>query len=262
MISPIMLRAIKKRRLSTIIYSAGLFSFAMMFAALFQDFAKDIDQLVATIPSGFEAFIGNMAAASTPPGWLAVELYGLFVPMILTIIGTGFGASAIGEEEDSGTLELLLASPISRSKILSGKVFAIMAQLGIVAGAVWSGIALGSLLFEFDISLNNVFQASLSGWLLGMSFGMATLAIQSITKSRSKALGIGSGIVATTYIANVVSKLVDYLGFIKYFSPFYYFDESYILHNGMRSLSIILVILPVILFLIAYSSFRNRDTGV
>ncbi|MBP6005411.1 ABC transporter permease subunit [Candidatus Saccharibacteria bacterium] len=262
MINTIALRSIKKRRLSTSIYSLGLFSFAMMFAALYEDFAKDIDQFASMVPDAFNAFIGDMAAASTPAGWLAVELYGLFVPIILVIIGTGFGASAIGEEEDSGTLELLLASPISRGRIIFEKTLAIAVQLAVVATSVWAGVAIGTLLFNFDMSLINVFTASLSGWLLGMSFGMFTLAIQSISKSRSVAISLGSGIVATTYIANVVSKLVDYLEFIRYLSPFYYFNDSNILRNGLRELSIVLIVLPIVFYLIAYFSFRKRDTGV
>lgn len=262
MLSTITLKTLKERKLSTLIYSAGLFVFALMFTALHEDFAREIDNFADSFPDTISAFVGDISAAASPEGWLAIELYGLFLPIILAIIGVGFGASAIGKEEKSGTLELLLASPVSRSSIFVQKSLAIVLQLAIVSTAVWLGVALGSLLFTFDVSLVKVFWASLSGLLMGLVFGSVALATQAITGKRSIGIGLGSGVVAVTYIASVVSQLVESLSFLRYFSPFHYYDESTVIQQGPGGYMLVLVGTIIILYIVAHVAFTRRDTGV
>lgn len=262
MLHSIFLRTLRERRLSTAIYCAALFGFALMFAVLYKEFVGELEGVLDSFPESMSAFLGDLSAASTPEGWLGIELFGLFLPIILAVVGVGFGASAIGREEDEGTLELLLASPVSRHKIFVQKALAIAAQLGLVSLSVWLGVAVGSMFFDFDVSLGNVFFACVSAWLLGLVFGFTALAVQSVTGKRAKGLGIGAGVVVVTYIADVVSQLIDWLEFLKYVSPFYYFNELEILQNGYNASMLVLLAVVVVLYVIAHGAFVKRDTGV
>jgi len=262
MLNTIFGRSLWERKISTFAYSLGLFTMALLFTSIFETFASDLAEVVDGFPEAFSAFIGDLGAATTPSGWLNIELYGLFVPLIAALVGVGFGASAIGQEENDGTLELLLASPISRSKIMLQKLLAIGGQLFIVTQSTWLGVATGTILFNFDVSLTNVFWASMSAWLLGMVFATLALAAQSLSGKRRVGLGIGAGALVLTYLADVVSKLVEQLEFLKYASPFYYFDIANVLNGGPTSLMWVLLGVSAVFYAAAHVSFIRRDTGV
>ena len=263
MYKTIYLKAIWDRKISTLIWSLSMGLFALLFAWVFEIYASKIGNFADSFPPELSAVIGDLAAAATPAGFLAVELYGLFLPIIVAIVGVGFGASAIGKEEDSGTLELLLSSPISRAKVLCHKLAAIKTVLFMIPFTTWLGVALGKVIFPFDVNLMHVALASLSAFLLGLVYAMAALAGQSVSGKRSFGLGFGGGLLALTYFIDIISKLVERLDFIKYFSPFYYFDVSNVLFGKGELVNFtVLVGLSVTFYLIAHLAFINRDTGV
>ncbi len=263
MLNSIFGKAVWDRKIGLFATSLGMFVFALLFTVLHESFAGEITRFANIVPSELSAFVGDMSAAATPEGFLAVELYSLFLPFAVAITGIAFASKAIGREEDSGTLELLLASPISRSKIIWQKLAAIKTTLFIVAFSAFLGVVLGKALFVFDVNLKNVALASLSVFLLGMVYAMASLAAQGLTGKTSVGSGIGAGLLVLTYAANIVSKLVDNLEGLRYFSPFYYLDVSGVLNgNGELVNFAVLLGITAIFYVMAHIGFVNRDTGV
>ena len=171
----------------------GLALFALLFAAIYDQMQADLSSFLDIVPTGLEAVIGDTSNATSPEGWLSIELFALFVPLGLTILGITLGAKIIGQEEDSGTLELLLSRPVSRHRIVSEKALALGLTLALTAALIWFGIALGKILFPFDVNLLRVAEAVTSAWLLGLGFGMLTFATQAISGRRGIAVAIGAG---------------------------------------------------------------------
>lgn len=261
--SAIFIRSLRARWKSTLVWSLGLFALALLFAGLHQSFASEINDLVGLYPEDLQAFVGNISGAAEPAGWLGLQLYNIFLPFVVGAIGVGFGSSAIGKEEESGTLELLLASPISRGRILLQKAAAIEAQLAIIAGSLWLGVAIGSVIFPFDVSLLDVFWASFMGWLMGVFFGFGTLALQTLSGNRGFALSTGIAVLVIGYFADALAQLFDWLLFLQYFSPFYYYDGPGVLLNGLDAVSVaVLVGSSLLFYVIAHLAFTTRDTGL
>ena len=249
---------------STLIWSISMALLALMFAALYESFAGEIEDMADIAPAAMEAIWGgNLDYVDTPAGWLGLELYGIFLPMVLAIIGVSSGASAIGNEEDSGTLELLLASPVGRTRIVVEKYLSVSAQLAIIGISVWFGVALGTLLFPFEVSLTHVLGATLMGWLFGTTISSFTMCVQSIIGKKGVAIGFGAGFVASSYIANILSKLINGVSYLKYVSIFYYYDGANVLIEGLKIESVmVLLASSIITFIISIRFFRVRDTGV
>ncbi len=259
----ILFKGLRDKKVSTLSWAFALFVFAMLFAAMYKIVAGDLNTYIASFPDEFSAFLGDFSKATTTSGWLGIELYGLFVPLILAIVGASNGASTIGKEEDSGTLELLLASPISRSSIVTQKTATVLFILLFIALGPYFGAALGTLIFEFDVNLFNVFWASVSAWMLGVFFAMLSLAVQGVTGKTRLSFGVGSGVVAFTYALIVISKLVDSLESLKYISPFHYYNVDEILESGPNfTIMSVLIICAILLFSVALAVFSKRDTGV
>lgn len=263
MFNTIFSKAIWDRKISIIATSVGMFVFALMFAALHQSFAGEIGNFADSFPAGISAIVGDISAASTPAGFLSLELYSLLLPFAVAITGIVFAANAIGKEEESGTLELLLASPISRSKIVLHKMFAIKFTLFVIAFSAWAGVVIGKTLFVFDVNLVDVALASLSVFMLGMVYAMAAFAGQSLSGKARTGIGIGAGLLAVTYVADIVSKLVTNLEGLKYISPFYYMDVSNVLHGSAELINFVVLLgVAAALYVITHVGFNKRDTGV
>ena len=259
----ILMQALVSSQKSTFFWSLALFLITFMVVALFDSVAKQYADVFTEIPAGFEAIVGQVGSFSTAEGWLGVELFSMVLPVSLAIIGIGAGASMIGREEKSGTLELLLASPVSRRRIMLEKVGAIAIQLAIVSLSVLAGVVSAMALFPFEISLLNVLYSLLSGWLLGILFAALTLAIQSVTHSRGVALGAGSGVLLVAYFANTLAPMVKDFENIKLVSPFYYYEGQDVLINGLSIGNVmVLVVAAVVLLAIGLVASQRRDTGV
>ena len=240
-----------------------MFLLALMFTALHETFAGEIDSMAKNAPAAMEAvWGGNLEFASTPEGWLGLELYGLILPIVLCIIGVAAGASMIGSEEDSGTLELLLASPIGRTSLISQKFAAASLQIFIVAIIVWVGISIGTFIFNFDVSLANVFSATIMAFLIGLITCSVTLLVQSITGNKSVAISAGAVFIAANYVADILSKLIDSLTWLKWLSSFHYYSGSEVLLNGVHFPYFFgMLIACTVIFLLAIKEFKQRDTG-
>ncbi|MED5429168.1 MAG: ABC transporter permease subunit, partial [Chloroflexota bacterium] len=165
--------------------------------------------------------------------------------------------------EESGTIELILASPISRERIICEKSFGILAQLAIISGFLWLGIMVGSFLFPFDVSLINVLSATVMGCIFGLTISNVTLASQAFNGRKGIALAIGSCLVGISYVCYVLSGLSDNLNSLKYASLFNYYDGPGVLVNGLNTTSLIVMVgLSAVFFTSALFVFKRRDIGV
>tara|TARA_Y100000758_G_scaffold155928_1_gene110636 strand:+ start:166 stop:960 length:795 start_codon:yes stop_codon:yes gene_type:complete len=247
-----------------LIWSVSMFILALVFTGLYDSFKGEITDMIGNAPKLMEAMIGPISEdAVTPEIWLGIELYGLLFPILLAVIAVSAGASAIGTEEESGTIELILASPISRGRVVLEKSLGIMIQLGIVSGFLWVGIATGSLLFPFDVSLTNVFFATAMGWIFGTTVAYITMSIQSLKGRKGLALGVGSGFVGLSYVMMVISGLLNGLNSLKYTSLFNYYDGRSVLINGLNETSFAVMLgLSGLFLVVSLYGFYNRDVGI
>ena len=247
-----------------LIWSVSMFILALVFTGLYDSFKGEITDMIGNAPKLMEAMIGPISEdAVTPEIWLGIELYGLLFPILLSVIAVSAGASAIGTEEESGTIELILASPISRGRVVLEKSLGIMIQLGIVSGFLWVGIATGSLLFPFDVSLTNVFFATAMGWIFGTTVAYITMSIQSLKGRKGLALGVGSGFVGLSYVMMVISGLLNGLNSLKYTSLFNYYDGRSVLINGLNETSFAVMLgLSGLFLVVSLYGFYNRDVGI
>ena len=246
------------------IWSVSMFLLAVIFSGLYDSFKVEITDMLGNAPKLMEAMIGPVSEDSiTPEIWLGIELYGLLFPILLAVIAVSAGASAIGTEEESGTIELILASPISRGRVVLEKSLGIMIQLGIVSGFLWVGIAIGSLLFPFDVSLTNVLSATAMGWIFGTTVAYITMSIQSLKGRKGLALGVGSGFVGLSYVMMVISGLLNGLNSLKYTSLFNYYDGRSVLINGLNETSFAVMLgLSGLFLVVSLYGFYNRDIGI
>lgn len=255
--------ALRRNHKLVLFFGLGLGVIATLFSALFQQFSDQITPFAEIIPEEMRAVIGDLALGTSPEGWLGIELFPLIAMVGLAIVAIVLGAGLIGREEESGTLELLLASRVSRARIVAAKYLALALLLLVPPALLFAAIALLGPLFDFYPNLARVVEACGSLWMLGLAFGGLAFAAQAVGGRRGVAIGISSGVFLTMYALKIASKLIDSWKDYNQWSLIHYYNIPGTLIDGIDWLKlIVLVIISLLMFIIALGGFVRRDTGV
>ena len=117
-------------------------------------------------------------------------------------------AKPAGQDED-GTLALAAVLAIRRRTILLQKAAAMALQAILLAAAVTICVIIGRG-FQRAVSPANTIAISAALVLMGLDFGLATMAVGAITGRRGTALDIGSGLAAALASAQLTG--IDDIG--------------------------------------------------
>jgi ABC-2 type transport system permease protein len=264
MLRTVLLKTVRDQRRALLWWSIGLLSVALMYAAVYpsiRDNAATLNEYMESFPEVFrDAFMGESGDFASPAGYLNTELFGFFGPLLLLLFAIGAGARAIAGEEERQTLDVLLAAPITRRRVITDKFVAMMVGLLVLSGVLWVSVAGLGPPFDLTPDLGNLAAATLSCFLLALAFGTIALAIGALTGRRGIAIGLAAGLAAATYLFHVLAPSVDAIAWLEYLSPFYYYRDAEPLLNGLNPIhSLVLVGVTVVAFAGALLAFERRD---
>ena len=80
---------------------------------------------------------------------------------------------------------------------------------------MWVGTSIGTFIFNFDLSLTNAFSATIMAFLIGLIICSITLIVQSYTANKSLVISAGAIFIAVSYVADILSILLDILTWLK-----------------------------------------------
>jgi ABC-2 type transport system permease protein len=211
------------------------------------------------LPSELLAFFGG-GNLGTPEGWYQIETFGMMAPLVVMIVTIAIGAGAVAGEESKRTIGLLLANPLSRTRILAEKTFTLVLFGSLVGLATFGGVALGSVAGDLGMDIGNIAATSVLATLVGLLFGALALALGAATGRRKMAMWTAIGAAVFTHVLNSLGEVNEGLTGIQRLSPFYYFLGSDPLNNGMDwGGAAILGGLTVVLIAAAFVLFQRRD---
>ena len=267
MLSSILLKTLRDKRRSMLFWGIGLVAMAIlivMFLPIISAESELIESYLDILPEGLmAAFTGNIAEFATPEGFLNGELFFMMAPILFLVFAIGSGAGAIAGEEEQGTLDLLLANPLSRRRVVLEKFGALSIGIILLAIIYWVGLAVGIAVVDVEINLLNVAAACLSVALLGMTFGTLSLAIGCATGKRNLAMAGAGGLAVVTYFLNALSPVIDFLEPFRGLSPFYYYIGGDPLNNGLNAGHAgVLIGLITVFLVVALLIFERRDLSV
>ena len=264
MFSSIYIKTLHERRKAIVFWSLGLFAFALFIGLLYPsiDDIEGFEALADDMPDIFQALVGEINDITSPAGFLGAELYSLMLPLGLSILAIGFGASAVAREEETGTIELLLATPTSRTRIIIEKIAALATILLLAAAATWMGVALSTLLVDFDVSLVDAWWASVIAASLAFSFGLLALAITAWGGKRGLAVGVMAAFFTISYFGNTLAVMVEAIESMRYASLLYYYDGPGVVAGDVSLGNILLLsAVSVLGLLMSVVGFNRRDVG-
>lgn len=212
-------------------------------------------ELIALFAGGQTTFDLTSAA-----DYLNSQLFAFVVPLLLAILGVGFGAGTLAGEEERGTLDLVLSYPVARRRLVLEKAFVLAIEVATLTAAIYL-ISFGvGRFFEVELPWSNVVASAFGQLVLGVFFGFVALATGALTGSRGLALSVGAGGAGATYLLGSLAPVVSWLEPFKWISPFWYATGDNPLALGLP-LWRVGVLLAAVAALLALSvmAFNRRD---
>jgi ABC-2 type transport system permease protein len=248
------------RRRSIVGYTVGMALYVFIVVALYPAFknSTELDSLTSSSP-GVAALFGISGSLTSPTGWMNANVYANFFPLIVLLLTIGYGAAAIAGQEKDGHLELVLSLPFARRRVMRDKVGALVLQTIVLCAITFLTVLTGHW-FELSFSTLHLATTTLGVLLLGVDFGLLTMAIGSGTGNRGLALGVASGVAAASYLVSSMAPLVSWLDPAKYASLFYWSVGDDQLSTGLSWGALaVLVGVGVVLAVVATRLFDSHD---
>ena len=182
------------------------------------------------------------------------------------VLGLGGAFSAalcaiemISKEEKDRTADFLLAHPVSRVRILTEKLLAVLIRITAMNLIIFI-LSVGSIaVIGESVPWRELNLLHLGYFLLQLELACICFGISAFIRKGSA--GIGLGIAAVMYFMNLIANISKSAGFLKYITPFGYCDGTYIVTSGHLDGSKITVgiIIGVIGIIAAYAKYSNKD---
>jgi len=260
----IFLNAFSRSRGVIIGWGASLGFLGLFMMSFFETLAgqKDtLEKLLASYPPEMMAFFGDMTAMFTPQGYLGVEFFS-YMPIVLGIYAVLSGSGLLAADEENGTLDLLLAHPVSRTALFLGRGLAFLATLLCILGLAWLGMVIGAQIYGLDIAAASLIGPFLS--LLGelLLFGGLALLLSLLLPSRQLAAMLSSLMLMASYFITSLARIDEDLEAVARFSPLnYYQSGDAITKLNLEWLGGLLAV-ALVFALLAWWRFERRDIRV
>ncbi|TQN30705.1 ABC-2 type transport system permease protein [Haloactinospora alba] len=227
-----------------------------------EESAEAMDAYMEAMPQGVMEAMG-WSDMTSPEGYLNATVFGILTPVLMVIAAIMVGTRAIAGEEEEGGLELLLAHPVSRGRVVLQRFAALVAFLVVLGAGLVATLLLLSPPTGIDIAAGRVVAAGTAVTLLALAYGSVALAIGAATGRRAAALAGAALLAAVGYLGNTFALQVEELEWLRFLSPFYYAQDPDPLNNGLDAgFTGVLVAVAVVLAGLALAAFSRRDVLV
>jgi len=259
----IFLRELKANFKSLIIWSVISILFTIVGFAKFSAYYGNPQLLVILNdipPALLDALNLSAFNLTTITGFLGVMF--TYFALIVSIAGAMWGSDIISKEERDKTVEFALTLPVTRSKLITGKTLAAVVNCILLLVVTWVSMILSAQQYQPDSEFYT-FLAWLMVALLVMELTFLSIGIflGSAMKRYRQAGSVAVSLLLATYILSIISQLNKNLEFLKYFSPFTYFNPAAILRDSTIDFKYVLLSAGIVLVCLvgAYIAYSKRD---
>ncbi|MGH7722193.1 MAG: ABC transporter permease [Candidatus Dormibacteria bacterium] len=231
--------AVWRRRVGLVWWTVGLIAVAALIALAYPTVRDNsaLDKTFASLPSSVQAALGLApgSALTSPVGYLNSQFFANVLPVMMLVFALGFGAWAVSGDEGSGMLELILANPVSRVRIVVERASALLVMLAVltavtaltlVALAPLAGLGAGA-------PAARIIEATLACAGLALTYGTLALAVGAATGSRAAALAVSSAAAVAGFVLQGLAEQVTALRPLRAAMPWHWLIDGNALGAGL-----------------------------
>lgn len=259
----LLIHEIRSRRKAIFGWGFGLILYGAVYILIFPPglfeqlkFLKDLSvyKLVGIQLGSFEGYLASIVL--------------VYIPILFGIYCIIASTSTLAGEEDNGTLELIVAMPLSRWQILTAKAMAlsVAAFFIMIIASIGNALILAAIKINTPINVTpfGLFTALISSLPLALGFIMIGLFLGAILPNRRLSATAMTIFFIASFFGENIAGMVKSLEPIKYYSLFNYYNTTEtIFTDGAQSLdTIILLGVAVVFYVLASVFFKRRNITV
>lgn len=255
-------KILKDLQAQIVCWSLGMGLLLFLTITIYPSISTTYSTLMDDLPEGIRAFMGMDFPLNTLEGYLNAEFF-TYAPIALAVFSVLSGTGSIISEENNGTLDLLLAQPISRLKLIITKLMGLaLANIIVVAILIimfWGAVIIGNV--EFNVGRNMGAFILLWPFLTAISF--LSLLLSLVLSSRILAGTIMAVLLVASFILDSLANLISGLEPLRpiYLSIYFQGDEALVTEVSLcYSLGLTIALFGA--FLINIWLFLRRDIGI
>jgi ABC-2 type transport system permease protein len=259
----IFLRELRSNLKSLLIWSGIVFLFSIVGFSKFSAFYNNPDLLIivdSMPPTMISALSMNAFNLTTVTGFFGIMI--VYFGLILAISAAMWGSDIISKEERDRTVEFSLTLPVTRARVVTAKTAAAAVNCVILLLVMWGATLFGAQNYKPDSEFYRfVSTAMLAFLLLQMIFLALGIFLGCALKKYKLAGSAAIAVILVTYFTSILSGLNKDLDFLKYFTPFKYFEAAAMLRDNRLEWTFVLLSVGIIIVLLigAYSTYQKRD---
>jgi ABC-2 type transport system permease protein len=252
------------RRWQVFGWGLAMFVLGMLVVARYDLMVKSRKEFMALLngPLGqLVKFFGDKDTMFSPEGFLNFQLFS-FLPLVLGVFVVLGGSGLLAVDEEKGTLDLILAHPVSRTDLYVGRLLAFIVALVAILVLSGLGVLLAAQGSTLDIKGMDLIFPYLSLGAALLVFAMLALFLSMVLPSRrAAATTAGLLLVTSFFLSNLARGDPDLVPYARLL-PLHYFQGG----KALRGLDLKsfggLGGVAVLLAGLAWWRFERRDIRV
>ena len=259
----IFLRELRANLKSLLIWSGIVILFNIVGFSKFSAFYEN-PELLAILdsmpPAVMSAFNLNAFNLTTVTGFFGVMI--VYIGLVIAIAAAMWGSDIISKEERDKTVEYSLTLPVTRARLITSKIAAVAVNCVILLFVTWGSTLVAAQSYQPDGEFHKYVAVTMLSFLLvQMVFLALGIFLGCAMRQHKRAGSLAVSILLITYIASVLTELSKDLNFLKYFSPFKYFEPAVMLRELRLEPGFVILSFAIALVLLmgAYLSYSKRD---
>lgn len=263
----VILWELRRRRTTILLWTIGsivLVSVILLVFPSIRDQAAQLDQVISKLPESMRGLKAGDSATvdlDDPVSFLNSQVFYATLPILWIILAITRGAGILGREEQNRTLELLLARPISRTRLLVAKALSLAAEFSIVSLATLLVIIVLAPIFDIHVGTAKLALATLYTAAFSLSFGYIAFVMQSMNRfTKRVAITVAVLLSFGGYVLASLSAMASWLEWPVKFLPYHYFRPLDVFEGHWpRGALLYMAIVFIVGTAIAIIGFRHRD---
>lgn len=263
----IFLREMKAHRKSLIIWCVCMFVFVLAGMGKYEAYSAagglEMKKLLSSMPDMMKALLGFGNLDPTTPGGYFGMLYS-YVLITTAIHAVILGSGIISKEERDKTSEFLMVKPVSRTTIITSKLLASMVNILFVNIATTvSSIMLMGYYNKGESITGEIVILMIAMFIVEIIFLFIGTTVAAMSKNAKTASALATGIMLVTYILGKIVDMNSNVDFLKYLTPFNYFEAENVINKGIDPVFTILsTVIVAAMIWVTYSFYTRKDLNI
>jgi ABC-2 type transport system permease protein len=197
---------------------------------------------------------------TTLTGFFGIML--IYYALLGGIAAAMWGSDVISKEERDKTVEFSLVLPVSRPRVITAKVLAALVNCVVFVLISWGASLMAARSYNPDQAFYSFLRLEILAMLIIELIFLAVGLLLGCAMKQYKLSGSTAiGIILVTYFLSIMSGMKDSLDWLKYFTPFRYFDAAQLFKDGRMEGTYLLLSLGIIAVcvVLAYLTYNRRD---